>query len=458
MTMGQQFRIEIDGWMAGGSGLSEVQDTTAEIVMSVDSRLITEVEDRHAKTVRKSIRASAYLLASWLVSNWWRLRWEPYKESGSNGLGLDWRLSHSVPATAGGYAWPPVTLASDGRSILLKCEADETPDDAALAPIRYLNSFSIVVEPEGFESAIAGFVERVLARLDSLGCRETPLHSLWSDVREERKSEKKRSRRKLEALLGLDPDDNSELIDKLLDWQAKVGTHALEEIAAASESRHIQTELDKAKVVASSVKTFAEITAFEVIKTRLDKDAPSDAVPWKLGRRAANALREAWGLGKGPVSTRDIAERLQIPQAKVEEFHPEAPFSLGVRGKQEEKLKLVLNRGHEHSRRFDLARLIGDHLMMETDDQWRPATRSLTARQKFQRAFAAEFLCLSDELAKQYPGPYDVDQLDEITTRISEEYNVSQRVALNHLANRGSIPHLVRSNDEWREEWYVIRY
>jgi len=80
MTMGQQFRIEIDGWMAGGSGLSEVQDTTAEIVMSVDSRLITEVEDRHAKTVRKSIRASAYLLASWLVSNWWRLRWEPYSK------------------------------------------------------------------------------------------------------------------------------------------------------------------------------------------------------------------------------------------------------------------------------------------------------------------------------------------------------------------------------------------
>src|SRR5205807_10341135 len=123
MTMGQQFRIEIDGWMAGGSGLSEVQDTTAEIVMSVDSRLITEVEDRRAKTVRKSIRASAYLLASWLVSNWWRLRWEPYKEFGSTEAGVDWGLAHSLPATGGGYAWPPLTLASDGQNILLTCTA-----------------------------------------------------------------------------------------------------------------------------------------------------------------------------------------------------------------------------------------------------------------------------------------------------------------------------------------------
>ena len=46
--------------------------------------------------------------------------------------------------------------------------------------------------------------------------------------------------------------------------------------------------------------------------------------------------------------------------------------------------------------------------------------------------------------------PTTINQLDEVTTKIWEEYKVSLRLALNHLANRGRIPQLLHSKDEWR--------
>ena len=110
------------------------------------------------------------------------------------------------------------------------------------------------------------------------------------------------------------------------------------------------------------------------------------------------------------------------------------------RGRQAAYIGVVLSRPHIHSRRFDVARLIGDHLVFETDDAWKPATQALTARQKFQRAFAAEFLCPSEELAKRYNSPIELDDLDDVTCSVAEEYNVSQTLVLNHFANRNLIP------------------
>jgi hypothetical protein len=39
--------------------------------------------------------------------------------------------------------------------------------------------------------------------------------------------------------------------------------------------------------------------------------------------------------------------------------------------------------------------MIADHLLAPGDDSWLPTTAAHTARQKTQRAFAAEFLCPS---------------------------------------------------------------
>ena len=58
------------------------------------------------------------------------------------------------------------------------------------------------------------------------------------------------------------------------------------------------------------------------------------------------------------------------------------------------RYQFVLRRGHVTSRRFDLARLFSDSLLPEAArGSWLASSDLGTARQQYQKAFAAEFLC-----------------------------------------------------------------
>jgi Zn-dependent peptidase ImmA (M78 family) len=110
-----------------------------------------------------------------------------------------------------------------------------------------------------------------------------------------------------------------------------------------------------------------------------------------------------------------------------------------VKHEDESRMGFILARRHEHSRRFDVARLVGDRLFQDTGDKWVPATQSFTARQKFQRAFAAEFLCPSDELERRFKQTIQLDDIDDVVGEISEEFNVSPKLVINHLVNIGLV-------------------
>ncbi len=460
--MSNEFKIEINNWLHGGVGEPQVRETTAEISIKVKSYYATEVEDRPARSVRKSIRASAYPLASWFASNWWRLRWEPEKKStGTPSQSLDWDLSHELGATGGGYVWPPLTLSSDGYHMLVRCEGRERTAEESLSPIRYLNSFVELIEVSSFENGVSNFVEQVLARLDSGGIHRSPLHALWAEIRAERAKKPLELRRKLEALLGVDPDEQEGLIEGLLKWQAKVGKYALGEIAAASETSDIETILKATADAAKSVHTFSRIADYEKIKGQLaDKGSLFNNVPWRLGKETAATVRRVWKLGDKPIRNQDIAERLGIDEAVLSGAHSNVPVPVAIRGSHEEQLKLLLRPTHPNRQRFDLARLIGDHIGVDAGDTWKPATHSMTARQKFQRAFAAEFLCPSDVLYDRYKDSgLDVDEdVDETIFDVSREYQVSQRLVLNHLANRGLIDSSLWGSPDVQTTGHIFQY
>jgi hypothetical protein len=446
--MNAGFTISIEDWIPDDETSDpHIRGTAAEISIKVGAYCATEVDDRRAKTVRKSIRVSAGLLASWLISNWWRLRWEPVKESGKSER-LDWELSHSLAAAGGGYVWPPLILASDGANILLRCEAQRGSDSSELEPIRYLNSFAESITSRSFERSVSDFIEAVLERLNSTGHRHSVIHELWAETTAERKNSEHISKRKLEALLGLDPEEDDSLVADLLDrWQRQVGGSALEEIAAATERTRVDKVLGAAEQAAAGVENLATICDFHKLRTQV-RLLGSGMLPWQLGRRAAYIVRDAWGFGMKPISTTKMADRLQVSAAILSEDQAQTPFSFAVSGGTEDQVSMVLSRRHQHSRRFDVARLIGDHLVIENDDAWKPATRSLTSRQKFQRAFAAEFLCPSDELERRYTRGVELDDLDDAMSKISDEYGVSQTIVLNHFANRGVIPRSLGSDGQ----------
>ncbi|HEY2471874.1 MAG TPA: hypothetical protein VGI45_29080 [Terracidiphilus sp.] len=459
--MSDEFKIEVNNWLPSTVGDPEVRETIADVSIKVKSYFATEVEDRPAQSVRKSIRVSAYLLASWLASNWWRLRWEPEKKPLTQGSqSLDWDLSHEVASSGGGYVWPPVTLSSDGYHVLVRCEGQGKSADESLSPVRYLNSFGEFIDVSSFETGISHFVEQVLSRLDARGLQNSPLHELWSEIRTERAEKPLGSKRRLEALLGVDPDEAESLIKGLLQWQQKVGEQALEEIAAASSTFGVEDVLKATADAAKSVDTYSRISEYLKIKEQLaGKGSLANRVPWQLGKDAAETIRNVWGLGKQPVKNRDIAERLQVDEAVLSEAHPDIPVSVGVRGSRSEELKLLLKPAHPHRQRFALSRLIGDHIGINVGDTWKPATHSMTARQKFQRAFAAEFLCPSDELYERFSNDrLDLDDVEETSLEVAKEYEVSQKLVLNHLVNRGVIDASVWGVSEVQPASYSFGY
>ena len=91
---------------------------------------------------------------------------------------------------------------------------------------------------------------------------------------------------------------------------------------------------------------------------------------------------------------------------------------------------------HPVSRRFALARVIGDHLAAGEDENLLPVTDSPTDRQKFQRAVAREFLCPFDSL-RDYLGNRSLD--DEFIEDAALRFEVSPMIVGYALMDNGML-------------------
>src|SRR4051812_7590851 len=91
-------------WLAGSGSAELEQETLASLCIraGADQAIVTEVEDRAARSVRGHINVPAYSLARWLLVNFWRLRWEPSRAQASS----EWLEAHSLAAVDGAHAWP----------------------------------------------------------------------------------------------------------------------------------------------------------------------------------------------------------------------------------------------------------------------------------------------------------------------------------------------------------------
>ena len=234
--MSDVFEVRVQNWLAPELGEEMDRATTAELSILVDDHSATRLEDLLAKTVRESARLSGYRLARWFAENWWRLRWEP----GSNSV--DWCLSHEMSSIGGGYVWPNLTFSSDGEYVnVIGIPSPRTRTE----PVRYLTRFNVPVNATYFERGVDSFVEQVLERLRGVGVDARHLAELWDEVRRERADSELCRARKLEALLGTDPDQSSEeLLEELSTYTDRFGIHAVDEVAAAAKLPRIIIELE----------------------------------------------------------------------------------------------------------------------------------------------------------------------------------------------------------------------
>ncbi len=418
-------------WDSALHEAAEVAQTSAMLRICIGSNVVTRNEDEWAQTVRDDVRLSAYPLALWLASSWWRLRWEPLPTSSNPSN--SWRMAHELRAAGFGYLWPRMMFASDGEHIHTWA-AQSRP--GSKSPVRYLVDAYSVISAVNFERTVDEFVSGVIARLHAVNHGHSILHSLWQELLEERQNGDFAADRKVEAMLGFDPDDApQELLDRFKRLASKAGNGAVEEIAPVCATRDPERVLELVESIAESRGLEGR---FSVPRASPEQTVPDGTPSWDHGRLLAHKLRADLGLDGAPIADSRLCELVGLKTSALENTFQSTfriPLGLAIR-EGKEKAKFVLRKRNKPGRRFEIARFICDDLLDAKKDRWLPATDLKTSRQKAQRAFAGEFLCPIESLEDFLDRDYSTDAIDAA----AEVFGVSTRAVETQLVNHHILP------------------
>lgn len=405
------------------------------------AQTLTEGFDSFLNSYRKGPLVSGYHAAEWLAWNWWRLCYEPRTKA------ADWATAHKMTSIGEGYVWPNLEIWSDGVRTMLISRPSENPE---AKPFRYLGAVPTIVPSSLFRSAIDEFMPRVLTRLRDERVPDTNLDRLWHDILAERSDGEVARRRRIEALMGRDPDAvEDDAVEMLIADSARLGEDAVEEIAAehvgVGENVHVLTASDLddfARSVGHGASPADAVRLASAERLPLRADVPA----WRLGTDAARAVRLQERLGTAPIANGRLAEMAGTSTRAVTHSKGDAAFAFSLKDRVGSRSRIVTSGGRATTRRFALARIIGDQIM-HRQGALHPATHAATYRQKAQRSFAAELLAPFDEVRTMLGGDYSEDRQQDI----ADYFLVSPMVVNTLLKNHGVIE---RDNTEY--EPYVV--
>ncbi len=341
-------------------------------------------------------------------------------------------MSHEMPAAGHGYLWPLVKFDSDGEAITLEC-CPSNP--ASEEPIRYLTDFEDSIPAPAFEKTIDEFVGLVLARLDALGTKSSQLHGLWAEVLEERSSAGYSGARRLEARLGFEPGEAPEsLLEHFGILLLRIGQGAVDELAPVCHG-------PQHAVVLAQIEEFASLPGIDAHVTvpRQDDAFGSSSTPWEKGWRLAQMTRDFCGLNGQPVSDQQLSELLGIPVKGLLKGAPgdsRPPLGLVIREAKPDHIKLLFRKRNPTALRFEAARFLAEQVLSPDSETWLPTTDSNTARQKTQRAFAAQFLCPINSLREFLDNDFSPESIEAA----GDHFGVSELAVKSVLANHHEIP------------------
>ncbi|MCY4345838.1 MAG: hypothetical protein OXC17_03470, partial [Aestuariivita sp.] len=154
---------------------------------------------------------------------------------------------------------------------------------------------------------------------------------------------------------------------------------------------------------------------------------------------AARELRAKLGETHGALKDRTLPDLLGLTEAGLEEWRPNVRHKASIAGSDDEKkLNIILRKTHPIAKRFELARLVGDYARVKMDNAHSclVAADLSTARQKYQRAFAAEFLCPIDSLVEYLDGDFSETALEDA----ANHFSVSEKTVEALLMNNRYLP------------------
>lgn len=386
-------------------------------------QILTEGHDHFFGALRSGPLISGYHLAEWLAWNWWKLRWEPYR---SEAQAPEWWRAHDMAAIGEGYLWPNIRIHSDGVRTVVLSRRSQDPD---CKPFRYLGAHPVVLPSTQWEAAVDAFIPHVLARLDSHGVPSSNLHTTWEEVCAERLDPNRSLVRRYEALLGIEPDEAEDIVLQLVDDATYMGSAAMAEVAADHRPGAPPVTAADLRDLASR-KGFCGNRNDAARLPRLPDQVASPDVPaWKIGKDIARRLRKQEDLGDEEVDDRTLCALAGVTQDILNRERGDG-HSMSFALSEDHETRFVLRSRWHEGRRFELARLISEHILHE-HEALAAATQSSTYRQKLQRAFATELLAPFEEVMLRLDG----DHSEESRKTVAEMFGVSEHTIRSELFN-----------------------
>ena len=317
-----------------------------------------------------------------------------------------------------GYVWPNITFSSDG----FRCNVISERSFETVALGYYEGAQPVTITVAGYENGVDQFVNLILELLSADGVADTNLQTLWADLSAERSDPEIARFRRFEALLGFDPDEGDEFfIEARLSDATLLGENALAEIATGTIGNMMS-----AKQITEGTTAFAfDMNVNDAFRPSLPVAMEwGSREAWRVGVEAANLVRHQAGLNGQPIDNCRLAELAGVSSTILTSDKSAGSLSWVMR-QTEDCHRIVLRSRWETSRRFDVARLIGDNLftgcMSIPPEPLSPATRSFSYRQKAQRAFAAELLSPWDAVRDMIGN----DSSEENQEQVADYFSVS---------------------------------
>ncbi|MGK9452675.1 ImmA/IrrE family metallo-endopeptidase [Acidithiobacillus caldus] len=398
--------------------------TLADLTIKVGSACLTRnaLLDNGEWYARESVRLCLHPLAHWLAWNFYRLLYEPLPETQGRALPLEWLMAHDMAYVGDGFLWPPVRIYSDGARMTLRPNIAQVP---SLDPVQYTSTVPVILPVQAVEDQILRFLETCDIRLRGQGMKDSPFQVVYGELKEELKDVDVRLWRQSEAMLGFDPDDAPEKFQEAFySLIGYLGRGNTAELAANGESTFIPAEGIQRRIREAGTERHPQDVGISV--------GPDPTVPaWVKGMEAARTLRQDLAI-HGEISDERLAEIYGVPAYTLQgEVARSEDIRLTAYSAEDSRIVLGAGRRRE-SRRFAIARLLGDEILREAEPQFRLVTRSKTYRQKFQRAFAAELLCPREEVLDRLSRS---DGDEDVIEDVAEQFGVSDWVVRHALEN-----------------------
>lgn len=425
-----KFEFTFD-WLAAGNDVPEYVETTAMLAMHVGNVNLMQNQDIWSKSIRDSVLISTYPLAMWLASSWWRLNWEPLPAHGTR-PNVDWRMAHELGAANHGFVWPQVIFASDSEVVQIWSVTSNPNSQQA---VRYLNGLDkpVSIALTDFQRGIENFITGVLNRLDAMNYKDTELFHLWQLIQEDRTNLDRERYRRLEAEMGYDPDECSQkLMNKALELGDTIGASAFSELAPIYGKLATQSPLTAIEEIGSASGLVGKPT-----ELRSSISPPSSGVPWQRAVASAGEIRQTIGNKKDIIDNDNLFGLLGLCASNVEQWSPVKRNKVSVAVPETQgNYKFLPRKKHPIAKRFELARFLGDFILTDQmHSQWLTSTDLATSRQKYQKAFAAEFLCPISALQEFLDDDYSESSIEDA----SQHFQVSSMTVNSLLANNGLI-------------------